>query len=83
VDVYLLDPDADRYMNLTLARIAEVDQLLERFDGRPMRDSWSPLDVEIIHDSPHEGRPACDFPLAVRSGPGAERARRRCAGRAD
>jgi hypothetical protein len=63
VDVYLLDPDADRYMNLTLARIAEVDQLLERFDGRPMRDSWSPLDVEIIHDSRHEGRPACDFPL--------------------
>jgi hypothetical protein len=63
VDVYLLDPDADRYANLTLARSADVDQLLEGFDGRPMRDSWSPLEVEIIYDSRHAGRPACDFPL--------------------
>jgi hypothetical protein len=63
VDVYLLDADADRYANLTLARSADAGQLLERVDGRPMGDSWSPLEVEIIHDSRYAGRPACDFPL--------------------
>jgi hypothetical protein len=78
VDVYLLDPDADTSANLTLARSAD-DQLVERFDGRPMGDSWSPLEVEIIHDSRHAGRPACDFPLLPRksdkrrSGPAAAR----------
>jgi hypothetical protein len=63
MDVYLLEPDADRYENLTVADLADVDELLDRFDGRPMAGSWSPLEVEVIRDSRHRGRPASDFPL--------------------
>jgi hypothetical protein len=63
MDVYLLVSDADRYENLTVAEGADVNVLLDRFDGRPMRTSWSPLEVEVIRDARHAGRPASDFPL--------------------
>jgi hypothetical protein len=63
MEVYLLDSDADRYENLTVAEGADVSALLDRFDGRPMRASWSPLEVDVIRDVRHAGRPASDFPL--------------------
>jgi hypothetical protein len=63
MDVYLLASDADRYENLTVAEGADVNALLDGFDGRPMRKSWSPLEVEVIRDSRHSGRPESDFPL--------------------
>ena len=68
--VYILDRDPDRFQSLTVTREENLDLFIDGFDGRPMADGWSALEVAVLIEEPRDAElPASDFPWLVGSPP--------------
>lgn len=61
--LYVLRADPDRYQSLCCTNEDAWDELLDMFDGRPMKAKWQPSEVELLRESDSDTRLLTgDFP---------------------
>jgi hypothetical protein len=62
MNVFELTPDCNRYQNLVFTS-KEDWRILDRFDGKCLLPSWTPLAVKVLRDDKfNRGLPPGDFP---------------------